>query len=282
MFGYVAPVLSALTEEQKKRYRRFYCGVCHSLRNRHGNTCRISLSNDMTFLAVLLSSLYEPGTASARSRCGVHPVKPHDWFKSSLIDYAADMNALLFYYKCEDQRMDDRSILGKAGENLFRKAADRVRSHWPMQAEGVAESLGRLWNEESRSSPDPDTLCNLSGAMLGSVFVPFPADSWSSLLRSVGESLGRFIYWMDAWEDYDEDLKKHRFNPLVSWHDRPDYGDFCRDTLEMLIAEASRSFELLPLEQDLDLLRNVIYSGVWQKYTLLTERRNRKEDRHGH
>ena len=36
------------------------------------------------------------------------------------------------------------------------------------------------------------------------------------------------------------------------------------------------------LEQDLDLLRNVIYSGVWQRYTLITEKKQkqRKEDAH--
>lgn len=93
--------------------------------------------------------------------------------------------------------------------------------------------------------------------------------------------MGRFIYWMDAWEDYDEDLKKRRFNPLKPWHDRPDYEDFCRETLELLISEAAQSFELLPLEQDLELLRNIIYSGVWQKYTLKTERMLRKEEHHG-
>ena len=46
----------------------------------------------------------------------------------------------------------------------------------------------------------------------------------------------------------------------------------------MLIAEAAESFEILPLEQDLDLLRNVIYSGVWQRYHLKQERKQRKED----
>ena len=55
MFGYITPVLSVLSDEQKQRYRSFYCGVCHSLRERHGQAGRLSLSNDMTFLAVLLS-----------------------------------------------------------------------------------------------------------------------------------------------------------------------------------------------------------------------------------
>ena len=280
MFGYITPVLSVLSDEQKQRYRSFYCGVCHALRNRYGQISRLSLSNDMTFMAILLSSLYEPETNASHSRCLLHPLKSHIFLSSSLVDYAADMNALLFYYKCEDQRMDERSFTGTAGERIFRKAVDDAQKRWPLQSEEVRFTLAELWQEEKKSSPDPDRLCNLSGQMLGAVFVPKPDDPWSSILRTVGTGLGRFVYWMDAWEDYDEDLKKNRFNPLKTWHDRPDYEDFCRETLELLIADAAEGIEILPLEQDLDILRNVVYSGVWQRYYLIMERRQRKEGIH--
>lgn len=280
MFGYIAPVFSVLEENRKQRYRSVYCGVCHSLRNRYGVTGRISLSNDMTFLALLLSSLYEPQETEASARCAVHPLKTHAYVSSPMIDFAADMNALLFYYKCRDQLMDDRSLPGYAGEALFRKAAGLVRQSWPVQADQVERALSALWEEEKKPIPDPDRLCNLSGEMLGAVFVPDPDDLWSPVLRSAGTGLGRFIYWMDAWDDYDADRRKHRFNPLAAWHDRPDFDEFCRDTLEMLISEAAESVEILPLEQDLDLLRNVIYSGVWQRFTLKTSQKERKEDAH--
>ena len=134
MFGYIAPVLSVITEGQKQRYRSVYCGVCHALRERHGQAGRLSLSNDMTFLDLLLSSLYEPETAGDTARCGVHPLKSHPFVSSSMIDYAADMNALLFFWKCEDQRMDDHSLVGKTGDALFRKAAKKVRTLWPAQS----------------------------------------------------------------------------------------------------------------------------------------------------
>ena len=280
MFGYVAPVLSVLSDEQKQRYRSFYCGVCHALRKRHGQTGRLSLSNDMTFLAILLSSLYEPETGATHSRCGVHPLKSHAYLSSPMIDFAADMNALLFYFKCMDQRMDDRSIRGKAGESLFRKSLEQLRKTRPVQTEGVEKALTGLWAEEKEPDPVPDRLCNLSGEMLGSVFVPFPEDPWAGVLRSLGAGLGRFIYWMDAWEDYDNDQKKGRFNPLTGYRDRPDYQDFCHETLEFLIADAAECFEILPLEQDLDILRNILYSGVWQRYTLITEKAKRKEESH--
>ena len=281
MFGYVAPVLGMLTEEQKARYRSYYCGVCHALRDRYGSLTRVSLSNDMTFLALLLSSLYEPEGTEESARCAVHPAKKHPYRKSWAVDYAADMNALLFYYKCEDQVADDRSLRGKAGTAVYRSSLAKIRALWPLQAAGVENALTLLWEEESKATPDPDRLCNLSGEMLGSVFVPRPDDPWSSVLRSVGNGLGRFIYWMDAWEDYDSDRKQHRFNPLTVYHDRPDYEEFCRETLELLIAEASQSFEILPLERDLDLLRNVLYSDVWQRYLLKQEKNKRKEGANG-
>lgn len=277
MFGYITPVLSVLTEEQRQRYRSVYCGVCHALRTRYGLTGRISLSNDMTFLALLLSSLCEPETSQAKARCAVHPLKSHTYLSSPMIDYAADMNALLFYYKCEDEAEDEHTLRGKAGEKLFRKAAEAVRKNRPVQAEGVVTALEALWEEEKKPSPDPDRLCNLSGEMLGAAFVPDPADIWAPALRSVGAGLGRFIYWMDAWDDYDADRKSGAFNPLAAWHDRPDYEDFCKETLELLIADAAQSFEFLPLVQDLDILRNVLYSGVWQRWTLKTEKRAKKE-----
>ncbi len=282
MFGYVAPQLSSLTEEQKQRYRDFYCGVCHALKVRHGQIGRVSLSNDMTFLAMLLSSLYEPETSLTESRCAVHPLKSHGYLSSPMVDYAADMNALLFYFKCVDQRMDERSLRGTAGEKAFSGALEKIRSLYPKQTGEVEEALRALWEEEKKQEASPDRLCNLSGEMLGAVFVPKQEDLWAPALRDLGNGLGRFIYWMDAWEDYDEDRKKDRFNPLTSFHDREDYEDFCRETMEMMIADAAERFEILPLEQDLDILRNILYSGVWQKYAMIMNRQQkRKEGSHG-
>ncbi len=277
MFGYIAPDLSRLTEDQKRTYRAVYCGLCHSLKERYGQSGRISLSNDMTFLAVLLSSLYEPETVETESRCAVHPLKRHAVQSSGMIDYAADMNVLLFYLKCRDQKMDDGTLAGKTGESVFRKKAASVRTRWPEQAARAEDALTRLWEGEKAADPDPDLLCNLSGEMLGACFVPDPADVWAPQLYAVGEGLGRFVYWMDAWEDYDTDAKAGHFNPLRRWHGRGDYEDFCRETLEMLIAEATEHFELLPLEKNLDILRNILYSGVWQRYVLTMKKRFGKE-----
>jgi len=280
LFGYIAPVLNALSEEQQQAYRAAYCGVCHALSRKTGAAGRITLSNDMTFLALLLTSLYEPEEEACRGRCAVHPLAPRPFVRSAMVDYAADMNLLLTYYKCQDQWADDHALAGRAGLRWLKPTLERLEAAWPRQSRVVAESLAALWAEEKQPLPSPDRLCNLSGEMLGEVFVPDEKDLWAAELRELGRGLGRFVFWMDAWEDYDADRKRHRFNPLTGFHDREDYEAFCLDTLEMFIGEAAAHFEVLPLEKHLALLRNVLYSGAWQRYTLLNEKKERGKSRH--
>ena len=77
MFGYIMPSFSTLSQEQKDRFRAAYCGLCKVLRQRYGLTGSATLSYDLTFLAILLDSLYEPeaheGSDARRIRCGRIP-----------------------------------------------------------------------------------------------------------------------------------------------------------------------------------------------------------------
>ena len=60
MFGFISIDPNKLTQEQVLRYKSIYCGLCRSLRDRHGTMARMTLTYDMTFLVLVLCSLYEP------------------------------------------------------------------------------------------------------------------------------------------------------------------------------------------------------------------------------
>ena len=55
MFGYVNVNRETLSPENEARFRAYYCGLCRALRKRHGLTGTLTLSNDMTFLAMVRS-----------------------------------------------------------------------------------------------------------------------------------------------------------------------------------------------------------------------------------
>ena len=73
MFGYVLANEAHLSKEEHSRLRGFYCGLCRTLKSRYGFSGQLTLSFDMAFLAILLSSLYEPETGERTVRCAVHP-----------------------------------------------------------------------------------------------------------------------------------------------------------------------------------------------------------------
>ena len=75
MFGYVTANVKDLSPEELKTYRGLYCGLCRTLKERHGGLSRVSLTYDMTFLIIFLSSLYEADNREFQSHCPLHPVK---------------------------------------------------------------------------------------------------------------------------------------------------------------------------------------------------------------
>ena len=107
MFGYLVAATKVLEEDELARYKSVYCGLCRSLKRCFGEHARLTLNFDMTFLVLLLSSLYEPEEEHDSQTCVRHPVEPHPYALSGLIDYAAHMNIAMAYLKCLDDWNDE-------------------------------------------------------------------------------------------------------------------------------------------------------------------------------
>ena len=73
MYGYISCSRDSLNGEEQERYQEVYCGLCRKLGKEYGQLERLSLSYDMTFLILFLSSLYEPEEKRESFRCGLHP-----------------------------------------------------------------------------------------------------------------------------------------------------------------------------------------------------------------
>ena len=138
----------------------------------------------------------------------------------------------------------------------------------------MRDSLNALDEMEKQRCQDIDALCRPAGQMMGACFA-WRQDGFAPALERMGAALGRFIYLMDAYEDYDQDVRAGRFNPLTALHQEQDYEARMADILNMEMAQCVEAFDYLPIEQDAALLRNILYSGVWSRYAYLQQ--NRKE-----
>ena len=82
---------------------------------------------------------------------------------------------------------------------------------------------------------------------------------------------------MDAYDDLEADIKKGRYNPLTAMSQGPGFEEQIRDYLTLLLGEGAVAFEQLPLVEDLSILRNILYSGVWTKYQAIQRKRAEEE-----
>lgn len=264
MFGFVMADIKELSREEQERYSAVYCGVCRQMRLRSSQTARLGLSYDLTFLSMLLMSLYEPEEETGKRACGLHPIRPRHWVANEYIVYGADMNIALAYYNALDDLADEGKLSAKIAEKIFGKEMEKIRASHPEKCRVIEEKLSALTALEKENCPDPDRVAACFGALLGELFV-YREDLWSDRLRGMGDALGRFIYLADAAVDYKKDKEKGEYNPFVAANMPPDWN-LWENILVMQMERCVSYFEQLPLVQDKGILDNILYSGIWLQY----------------
>ena len=285
MFGYVIPNQAALSPEAQARYRSAYCGLCRRIGALHGTRGRLTLSYDLTFLDLLLCSLYEGESACVTGcdHCPIHPIRKVGWRSSGPTDYCADLSVALHYYNAQDKWNDDRSLLGLGFEALLAAPTAAAAERWPRQCSAIRACLDRLTQYEAEGSEDLDAVSGCFGDLMAELF-DYKQDHWSPELRSLGFHLGKFIYLMDAYDDLEKDSRRGQFNALQQLADElppAAYEQRCHELLTQQMGRCAQQFEMLPILKDTPegkLLYNTIYSGVWSKYALV--RKHREAKRH--
>ena len=280
MFGYITANREEMKIRDFRRYRSYYCGLCHTLAVRYGKSAQLTLTYDMTFLIILLNGLYEEPLMSDRRRCMVHPAEKQDMLSNRITDYAADMSVLLTYYKLMDDIRDERSVKAKVLAAKLRKSAKKIEKIYPRQAEAIAKNCRLLMEAEEKRCYDLDDVASYTGNLTAEVFLMDEKDPWASEIRHLGFYLGKFIYLLDAFDDLQKDIKKGAYNPWIPESGRKDFEALVENTLTMMISECAKAFERLPILQDIDILRNIIYSGVWVRYGEIIREREEKGEGH--
>ena len=272
MFGYVMANLGELEKSRRRRYGAVYCGICRSIRAQCSQLCRLGLSYDMAFLAMLLMSLYEPEEHSGSHACLLHPCRP--WTDNEYIRYAADMNVALAYYNAKDDYDDEGKLLAKLLSEVFGKELDRIQKEYPRQCQAISGALETLRALEKANCENPDLPAGAFGQLMAELMV-YRDDLWTPTLAKMGDALGRYIYLADAAVDFHRDQRKKQYNPYLAMGMAADWQTWDQ-YLVLAMGRCTDAYERLPLVQDKDILDNILYSGVWVEY-----RRRQKQSTRG-
>ena len=278
MFGYIVMNKPEIKFKDFDLYRSFYCGLCRELKSKYGISGQISLTYDMTFVVILLSALYEPRTQKGSTRCIIHPVCKQPVRRNTVTEYAADMNVFLAYYKCVDDWKDEKKLSRLAYSRLLERKDKKAEALWKNKTSVIIRHLNEISAMEKAGETDIDRISGCFGRIMEEILV-YKEDQWEPALRRMGFYLGKFIYLMDAFDDVEEDMEKGNYNPFAQDYIIEGFEEKVRQILIMMMAEACREFEKLPIIKYADILRNILYSGVWCRFETVSEKRKEKQEK---
>ena len=272
MFGYITANKPELKIKEYDIYKSYYCGLCKALGRGAGIAARLSLSYDMTFVYLFLSSLYEPKKQQTMEHCMLHPVTKRMVTKNEIADYAADMSVLMTYLKGRDDWKDretiGKSIAGRLTMDITEKSYRRIRENYRGKVDFILSRMKRLDEGERNLSSNIDYMAGAFGDIMGEIFC-MNNDIWEQTVRRMGFYLGKFIYLMDAYEDIDEDIKTKNYNPFFDSYKRLGrnvFDEYAKKVLLMMMADCTKEFERLPIVDNAELIRNILYAGVWTAF----------------
>lgn len=244
-------------------YKAYYCGLCKCLKSKYSNISRLTLNYDMTFLILLLSSLYEPANNIYNERCIVHPSKKQLIIQNDITEYAASINIMLAYYNMLDNWHDDKDYkslaISKTLQGEFNKSSSKLKE----KSETIKERLDNISLLERENTKDVDAVSNEFGHLMEEVFL-YKKDEWEKNLRKIGFFLGKYIYFLDAYEDMKKDEASKSYNPFNNL-DIENKAAYAKELLMLNLSFLSEEIEKLPLVQDKGIIDNIIYSGILNK-----------------
>ncbi len=284
MFGYLKPDTPYLYLKDDTLYKALYCAVCKSIGQKCGQLARLGLTYDIAFMSAFIHNVSGKDVDIERKRCVAHWIKPRPIAKTDKIsDLCAYINVSLAYYKIQDDINDGEG--GKIKRLLFAKGNRRSKKEYSQIAKVVEGRYAELSALEKQECSIIDASCEPFARMMVELGDIAMLGEKREGVEKVFYFLGKWIYLIDALDDYDKDLKEKSYNPFY-------YAYGKSESFETLIKENGEDITFLfssvfsGLEEGLkecrfefnsDLIENVIRRGIPQTTIKIFGKTSKKE-----
>jgi len=280
MFGYVKTYKDELKVKEYDAFRAYYCGLCKTLKQEYGFSARLGLNYDSVFLALLLSSVTQTPLSCSAQRCIVSPFKKKPVADTNpCLSYSAGVMVILALLKLEDDVHDEKSVKSLFCLLALWRARHRIFKQYKTLYLLCKEQIEALSHLEKEQCVSIDALADTFGTMMQHLFTPdlIHDQNTRRILGHIGYLLGRFIYILDAYEDIEQDKKKHCFNVFLAQQKPPD-KEALRNLLTLTLSNIASSYELLYITQNKPILDNILYLGLPHVLDNVLDRKGDKEN----
>lgn len=272
MFGYVRPPVQDLPPEETERFRRAYCGLCHTLGRRYGPAARFILNYDFTYLALLLSDGQEGRERSAR--CIASPLRKRGYLEpDGAMELAADESVILAYWQLRDGVADHDWLHGlkyRSFSGVLEPAYRKAAALRPGFDEAVRRQLALLGELERERCDSMDRAADAFAVLLGSAAREVDDPVRRRVLEQLLYHLGRWVYLVDAADDLKKDAASGNYNPVALRFSMAD-GSWTAEarreftaTLDHSIHMMATAFELWDFGIWTPILETTLYTGLFR------------------
>ncbi|MBQ2767345.1 MAG: hypothetical protein IJF49_04615 [Clostridia bacterium] len=276
MFGYIKPHSPELKVREDAYYRGVYCGLCRAMGHCTGCMSRLTLSYDFVYLALIRIAATGEAIAFRPRRCAAHPLTRRAVAEENdALRYCARTAAMLGALKNRDDLADERGmrrLRARLADPLLtamqRRALQDDAALSPL-ADEIADALSELQSIETEHTPSIDQPADCFGRLMRALASHGLSPTSARIAGELGHHLGRWIYVIDALDDYADDCRLGRYNPIAAARGGDPLDDAVRrtyaDALTAELMQIEAALDLLDLEGNPDnagLLRNILYLGM--------------------
>lgn len=284
MFGYVKTDYPNMYVKDTVLYKAAYCGLCKSIGKTCGIKGRFLLNYDLTFFSVLLHNLCDLDMKIEKKHCIIHPISKRPIAATdSLTDRIAALNVILARYKLNDDVID--SGKGRLARAFFGKAYKRAKKAEPQLDLIVSQRYGELLALERAGCDSIDRSADPFGCMMADIASLFLGELSDEATADLFYALGKWIYLIDALDDFDKDLKKNSFNVFVNAFPEADckeellkkFGQDVFITFGGVLTQIAEATKRLKYKFNHDLTDNVLINGLREQTKKIMENKQCKK-----
>ena len=270
MFGYINPDSPYLFKKDEVLYKALYCGLCKSIGKSCGQTARTTLTYDMAFCAAILHNIRGVDVKIEKRRCFLHIKKRPMAATDDIMLLAGKINAVLAYFKlCDDKADGDkRGIL----RHLYKKSYKKTKKTDPEIVEIISRCMSAQKALEDRGSKIIEEAAEPSAQMLKELSTLALKESATDFTEGLFYAIGKWVYLIDALDDYDKDVKKGAYNVLYLSCGAPSKeqlvkrnGEEIKLVFDCIFAEMRANLNNIKFHFNRDLTDNIILRGIPQK-----------------
>lgn len=281
MFGYVTAYKPELKIKDFDAYKGVYCTLCKEMGKEYGVLSRFLLSYDGAFFVLFKMGIRNANTNAKMSRCTFNPCKK--CFKITCDDdiykTASAITVILAYFKLKDNLNDSKTI-----KKLFLYPVlpyftilkNKAIKKYPDVYDTIEKGMKEQFDVEKQDNPSLDLSAHSSAQMLGWLFSYGENEEIHEKSYKFGYQLGRVVYFLDAFDDYKDDVRRNLFNPFLK---SEDVENDATVSIRLSIGELTMILQELKFNKTESIINNIIYEGLnYQLEKIIKKYRGEKSE----